>query len=114
MLTDDTETPNFDTDAFRSNVTEVTGTNWASGGVAITGPGDHRLRGNADLRGLERLGGDDDDGGRDGVGAHHRQRHRGLGPDWMLHDFVTAVSTSAGTFGINWTGGQLATLDLTP
>ena len=38
MLTDDTETPNFDTDDFRSSVTEVTGTNWATGGVAIAAP----------------------------------------------------------------------------
>ena len=38
----------------------------------------------------------------------------GSDPIYMLHDFVTAVSTSAGTFGINWTGGQLATIDLTP
>ena len=32
----------------------------------------------------------------------------------MLHDFVTAVTTSAGTFGIQWNASGLLTLDYTP
>ena len=32
----------------------------------------------------------------------------------MLHDFVTAVSTVNGTFGIQWNASGLLTLDLTP
>ena len=38
MLDSDTDTPNFDTHDFRNDVvTEVTGTNWAAGGVTLTG-----------------------------------------------------------------------------
>jgi hypothetical protein len=32
----------------------------------------------------------------------------------MLHDFVTAVSTSTGTFGIQWNASGLAVIDFTP
>ena len=114
MLTDDTETPNFDTDAFRSNVTEVTGTNWPSGGVAITAPAITVSAGtliygasNVSVASTTLVA----------VMASVLTTGNatvGSDPIWMLHDFVTAVNTSAGTFGINWTGGQLATLDLTP
>ena len=38
MFDSDTDTPNFDTHDFRNDVaTEVTGTNWAAGGVTLTG-----------------------------------------------------------------------------
>src|SRR3546814_6691410 len=39
LLVNDTETPDFTADDFRNDVTanEVTGTNWAAGGVALTG-----------------------------------------------------------------------------
>src|SRR5688572_1889489 len=38
LLISNSATPNFDTWDFRDDVTnEVTGTNWASGGVALTG-----------------------------------------------------------------------------
>jgi multisubunit Na+/H+ antiporter MnhF subunit len=32
----------------------------------------------------------------------------------MLHDFVTAVTTSTGTFGIQWNASGLAVIDYTP
>jgi hypothetical protein len=32
----------------------------------------------------------------------------------MLHDFVSAVSTSSGTFGIQWSASGLLTADLVP
>jgi len=32
----------------------------------------------------------------------------------MLHDFVTNVSTSNGTFGIQWNASGLLTIDLVP
>jgi hypothetical protein len=38
LLVSNSETPNFDTHNFRDDITaEVTGTNWAAGGVALTG-----------------------------------------------------------------------------
>jgi hypothetical protein len=112
----DAATPDFTTHDFRADLVanEVTGTNWAAGGVALTGTEVTLNTGtltfdatdisvatttisNAMAAVLSTS-----------VGSDATDQLIGL---W---DFVTAVSTSAGTFGIQWNASGLFTLDYTP
>jgi hypothetical protein len=115
-LVSDSATPNFDTMDFWDDLVanEVTGTNWSAGGVSLTGTEVTLSSGvltfdatdvsvasttisNAMCSVL-----------RTNVGSNATDQLI------MLHDFVTAVSTSNGTFGIQWSGSGLLTLDYTP
>lgn len=113
----DTVSPNFSTDtayaAAPYNANEVTGTNWASGGVVLTGttvsesPTGSLMFDATDvsvasttisnamcyLLYADVLAGD-----------------RAI----VLVDFVTAYSTSNGTFGIAWAAAGVLAIDLTP
>ena len=116
MMTTDTYAPNFDTHDFRADVTdEVTVRATPPAGAALTTTEITLASGRADVR-----------RGRRGMGdLHDRQRHvrhpphersSGSATDQLLslHDFVTAASTTAGTFTIAWHASGLWTLDFTP
>ena len=113
MFDSDTDTPNFDTHDFRADVaTEVTGTNWAAGGVALTGTEITVSSGVLTFDATDVSVASTTIVDSDGVDLLHQRsarRHRQL---FMLHDFVTAVSTSNGTFGIQWAGAGLVTAGL--
>jgi hypothetical protein len=115
LLDSDTDTPNFDTHDFRNDVaTEVTGTNWASGGVALTGT---ELTVAAGI--LTYDAADVSVASTTITNAMASVLYTPVGTAatdqlLMLHDFVTNVSTSNGTFGIQWAVSGLMTVDLVP
>jgi hypothetical protein len=115
-LVSDSATPNFDTHDFWNdlNANEVTGTNWAAGGVALTGT-EITLSGGV----LTFDATDVSVASTTITNAMCSVLRRTTGAAatdelFMLHDFVTAVSTSAGTFGIQWHATGLMTIDYTP
>lgn len=115
LLDSDTDTPAFDTHDFRNDVvTEVTGTNWATGGVALTGTEltvaagiltfdatDVSVASTTITNAMAAILYTD-------VGSAATDQLLGL---W---DFVTNVSTSNGTFGIQWHATGMMTIDLVP
>jgi hypothetical protein len=111
MLDSDTDTPNFDTHDFRNDVvTEVTGTNWASGGVALTTT-DITIAAGV----LTFDAADVSVASTTITNAMASIFYTTVGTAAtdqliMLHDFVTNVSTSNGTFGIQWHASGLCTI----
>lgn len=115
-LFSNTITPNFTTDTAYGvtpyNANEVTGTNWAAGGVALTGTG------------LSASGGTVTFDATDvSVANTTLSNARGylLYADALagnnailLVDFQADYSTTAGTFAITWNASGIFTLDLTP
>jgi hypothetical protein len=115
MLDSDTDTPAFDTHDFRNDVaTEVTGTNWATGGVALTGT---ELTVAAGILTFDAT--DISVASTTITNAMAAIHYFNVGtaatdPLNLLADFVTNVSTSNGTFGIQWHASGILTCDLVP
>lgn len=113
-LISDSATPNFDTHDFWDDLSanEVTGSGWtdtALTGTTITLSGGTATFDATDLSvGSTTLSSAMASVLRFNVGTD------GTDALVMLHDFVTAVSTSNGTFGIQWNASGLATIDYTP
>jgi hypothetical protein len=115
MLDSDTDTPNFDTHDFRSDVaTEVTGTNWASGGVALTGTEITLSSGTLTFDATDVSVASTSITSAMASILYTTVGSAATDQLVMLHDFVTAVTTSNGTFGIQWNASGLLTLDYTP
>jgi len=94
--------------------TEVTGTNWSAGGVTLTGTEITTATGTLTFDAT-----DVSVASTTITSAMASIFYTNVGSSAtdqliMLHDFVTAVSTSAGTFGIQWNASGMLTLDLTP
>jgi hypothetical protein len=115
MLDSDTDTPNFDTHDFRNDVaTEVTGTNWAAGGVTLTGT---ELTVAAGILTFDAA--DVSVASTTITNAMAAIFYTNVGSSAtdqliLLSDFVTNVSTSNGTFGIQWSASGILTCDLVP
>ena len=116
LLVSDSETPDFTADDFRNDVTanEVTGTNWSAGGVALTGT---EITLSSGVLTFDAT--DVSVASTTITSAMASVLYTNVGADTtdqlvMLHDFVTAVSTSNGTFAIAWNASGLMTLDFTP
>jgi hypothetical protein len=115
-LVSDSATPNFDTHDFWNDLeaNEVTGTNWAAGGVALTGTEITLSSGVLTFDATDvsvattTL--------TNAMCAVYKTTVGSSATDQLilLSDFVTAVSTSAGTFGIQWHATGILTLDYTP
>lgn len=113
-LISDSATPNFDTMDFWNDLSaqEVTGSGWTD--TALTGTEFTLSSGTATIDATDLSVGSTTltsamaSVWRTNVGAD--------GTDQLiaLHDFVTAVSTSNGTFAIQWNASGLVTLDYTP
>jgi hypothetical protein len=115
-LISDSATPNFDTHDFRNDLVanEVTGTNWAAGGVALTGTEVTLSSGVATFDAT-----DVSVASTTITSAMASVLSFNVGSDATdqlvcLHDFVTAVSTVNGTFAIQWNASGLVTFDYTP
>lgn len=115
LLVSDSYTPNFDTHDFRDDITnEVTGTGWSSGGVALTSTeitlssGTLTFDAGDTSAGSTTLSNVMADVLYTTVGA------AGTDQLVLLQDFVTAVSTSNGTFAIQQNASGILTLDYTP
>jgi hypothetical protein len=115
LLDSDTDTPNFDTHDFRADVaTEVTGTNWATGGVALTGTEITLAAGVLTFDATDVSVASTTISNAMASILYTNVGSSATDQLLMLHDFVTAVSTSNGTFGIQWHSSGLLTLDYTP
>lgn len=115
LLVSDSHTPDFDAHDFRDDITnEVTGTNWSSGGVALTGT---EITLSSGVLTFDATDVSVASTTLSSVMASVLYTNVGASSTdqlVMLHDFVTAVSTSNGTFGIAWHSSGLLTLDYTP
>jgi hypothetical protein len=113
-LISDSATPNFDTMDFWDDLSanEVTGSGWTD--TALTGTAITLSSGTATYDAT-----DISVGSTTLTSAMASVLRCPVGTDGtdaliMLHDFVTAVSTSNGTFGIQWSASGLCTIDYTP
>lgn len=115
-LVSDSATPNFDTMDFWSDLSanEVTGTNWAAGGVALTGTEITLSSGVLTFDATDISVASTTIS--NAMAAVLRTNVGAAGTDQLvlLADFVSAVSSSNGTFAINWAAGGIATIDYTP
>jgi hypothetical protein len=113
-LLSDSSTPNFDTHDFWDDLSanEVTGSGWtdtALTGTTLTVSSGTLVFDATDLSvGSTTLTSAMASVLRFAVGSDATD------PLVMLHDFVTAVTTSTGTFGIQWNASGLAVIDYTP
>jgi hypothetical protein len=114
-LVSDSYTPNFDTHDFFNDLTnEVTGTNWASGGVALTGTEITLSSGVLTFDATDvSVASTTLSSAMAGV-YYTNVGSSATDQLILLTDFVNAVSTSAGTFGIQFSASGIATLDYTP
>jgi|SRR5215216_463470 len=115
-LISDAATPNFDTHDFWNdlNANEVTGTNWPALGVALTGT---ELTIASGVLTHDATDVSVASTTITSAMASVYKRFTGTAASeelFDLHDFVTAVSTSNGTFGIQWNASGRWTLDYTP
>jgi hypothetical protein len=115
-LLSDSATPNFDTHDFRADLVanEVTGTNWAAGGVDLTGT---EITLSSGVLTFDAT--DVSVASTTITSAMASVLSTQTGADATdklvcLHDFVTAVSTVNGTFAIQWNASGLVTFDYTP
>lgn len=124
-LISDAATPNFDTDVTWNSTNEVSGTGWASGGIAFSAAaaGGTSLAPTLTISPTGTMMWDMNDVSVASTTLTNAMAAR-LYADALttptadalliLVDFVTAFSTVAGTFGIQWSALGAATIDLTP
>ncbi len=118
MLVLDAYTPNFDTDAFRSViVNEATGTGYTAGGIALTTTD---ITPASPAAGTLKIDHDDPSWANSTIAnAMALIEYLNVGtpatdPLWCLLDFVTAVSTSAGTLLVSIAAAGAINIDHTP
>ncbi len=110
-LVTDTHTPNFDTDATWNNTNETSGGSWSAGGIALTGT---ELTTSS---GTMKFDATDVSVATSTVTAAMAYRLydvTGSDEEYMLVDFVTAVTTVSGTLTITWNAAGISTWDFTP
>lgn len=115
LMTTDTYTPNFDTHDFRNDITnEVTGTGYSAGGTALTSTEVTLSSGT-----LTFDAADVSWAASTIANAMAAVLYTNVGADTtdqliLLSDFVSAASSSSGTFTIQWSASGLTTIDYTP
>jgi hypothetical protein len=115
LMTTDSYTPNFDTHDFRNDITnEVTGTGYSAGGTAITSTEVTLSSGTLTLDGADVSWASSTI-----ANAMAAVLYTNVGADTtdqliLLSDFVSAASSSSGTFTIQWSASGLTTVDYTP
>ena len=105
-------TPNFTTDSAFAGTNEVTGTNWAAGGVALTGTGLSVASGVITFDATDvSVASTTISGAR----AYQLYADALAGNNLiLLVDFGADYATSNGTFAIVWNASGIFTLDLVP
>lgn len=113
-LINDTETPAFDTDDFWDDLSanEVTGSGWTD--TALTGTQITVAAGVLTFDATDISVASTTLSNAMASVLRFNVGTDATDPVVMLHDFVTAVSTSNGTFGIAWNASGLVTADLVP
>ena len=115
LMVTDSEVPNFDTHDFRADITaEVTGTGYTSGGVAITTTEITLASGVLTFDAADVSWSSSTIASA--MAAVGYTNVSGAATDQLiwLSDFVTAASSSSGTFTVQWSGSGIFTLDYTP
>jgi len=117
LMCTDSETPDFNADNFRDDVTanEVSGTGYSAGGVVITATevtvsGGVLTYDSADASWASSTIAN----AMAGVGYFARGGADTADELVWLSDFVTAASSSGGTFTIQWAAAGILTIDFTP
>lgn len=117
LMVTDTETPDFNADAFRNAVTanEVSGTGYSAGGVVITATeltiaGGVLTYDAADASWASSTIAN----AMAAVGYFARGGADTADELVFLSDFVSAASSSGGTFTVQWSGSGIWTCDFTP
>lgn len=115
-LFNNTLTPNFTTDTAYAvapyNANEVTGTNWASGGVVLTGT---TIAANAGTVVFDATDVSVANTTLYAVRAYFLYADVLVGNNAiLLVDLLQDYATINGTFAITWAGGGIAIIDLTP
>lgn len=124
-LVNDTHAPNFDThDQFADLTNEVSGTGWAAGGVLLSAisAGATSMAPTLTVSSGSLVWDGNDvsvasttlTSAMAAVIYADAETTPVADPLIILVDFVTAVSTSNGTLGVQWAAGGIASLDLTP
>lgn len=112
-LYNNTETPNFSTETAYASTNEVTGTNWAAGGVAVTtttvseSPSGSLMWDAADVSVASTT--------LSGVRGAKIYADALAGNNLIVGiNFGQDYSTSNGTFGVQWAATGIFAIDLTP
>jgi hypothetical protein len=115
LMVTDSYTPNFDTHDFRDDITnEVTGTGYSSGGIALTTTEITLSSGLATFDAADSSWAASTIA--NAMAAVYYTNVGAAGTDQLvlLSDFVSAASSSSGTFQIQWSASGIATIDYTP
>jgi hypothetical protein len=116
LMVTDSETPNFDTHNFRDDITaEVSGTGYTAGGVVITSTELTLSSGVLTYDAADASwAASTITNAMAGVGYFARGGASSADELVFLSDFVTAASSSSGTFTIQWNASGIFTVDYTP
>lgn len=116
LMVTDSEAPNFDTHDFRNDITaEVTGTGYTAGGVVITSTEVTLSGGVLTYDAADASWSSSTIANAMGaVGYFARGGASSADELVFLSDFVTAASSSSGTFTIQWSASGIFTVDFTP
>jgi hypothetical protein len=115
LMVTDTYTPNYDTHDFRDDVTnEVTGTGYTTGGVALTATEITLAAGVLTYDAADVSWAASTIAGAMGAVGYFNVGTAATDQLVFLSDFVSAASSSAGTFTIQWAAAGIFTLDYTP
>ncbi len=116
LMVTDSEAPNFDTHDFRNDIAqEVTGTGYTAGGVVITGT-ELTLSGGVLTYDAADASWSSSTIANPMAAVGYFGRGGASSADELvfLSDFVTAASSSSGTFTVQWHASGIFTVDYTP
>lgn len=116
LMVTDSEVPNFDTHDFRNDIVqEVTGTGYTAGGNVITST-ELTLSGGVLTYDAADVSWSSSTIANAMAGVGYFARGGASSADELvfLSDFVTAASSSSGTFTIQWNASGIFTVDYTP
>jgi hypothetical protein len=117
LMVTDTETPDFTVDAFRSAVTanEVSGTGYSAGGATLTATEVTLASGLLTYDAADPSWPSSTISSAMGAVGYFARGGADTADELIfLSDFVTAASSSNGTFTIAWSASGIATVDFTP
>jgi len=115
LMVTDSESPNFDTHDFRADIAaEVTGTGYSAGGVALTSTEITLSSGTLTFDGADVSWSSSTIANAMAAVLYTSVGSSATDQLICLSDFVSAASSSSGTFTIQWSASGIFTLDYTP
>lgn len=115
LMVTDSYTHNYDTHDFRDDITnEVSGTGYTAGGLALTATEITLASGLLTFDAADLSWGSSTITNAMAAVHYFNVGTAATDPLGFLSDFVTAASTSNGTFTIQWAAGGIFTIDYTP